>query len=828
MVYAVADGVCAHDPDARILVFSPYPAEDRRQDPETEVVDFTPRDMVSRMLPSAVFSVLTFRRWKPRRGPSGALAGSDVVADVSGIAFMDRRGVPTLIYNVLLVFLPWAYGIPIVKIAQALGPFRNRINRLAARASLSRVRWVGLRGAETARSIEALGLTNVEEAADVAFLLEAGQDAENAAAVVLPEPGRVTLMAPSAVVQKSCDDLGIDYVERMRVLADGLTDAGHTVVLIAHSALRDATAGHTNDLPLCREIAGTSSATVLDVAFNARELRALIGRSRLLITSRFHGMISGLATRTPTFVIGWSHKYREVLVEFGLDSWVIDFREMTDGDLLSAIIDLDAQSDAVKAAIDANLSSAQDNARINLERLMEVLGYGDTVDATDLSVVIDNDLCIGCGACVAADPTIRLQLDRTKQIFEPTHPGNQVAASVCPSISVDYDGLQAERFPDSEPGPFGVVESVTLAQSTNLERNLNASSGGIIKELLSSYLEIDEVDAVIALGHVDGLEFEPRRIETIDAVEALPGSIYHNVPKHRVLELLREVDEQVVLVGIPCEFEGIFNYISKVEPHLAERIYATVGLLCGWQYSYHALRAICDFKGVDFDAIADVSYRGGGPVGKLRITETDGEAREVNRRVDFDYQVAFDRHFNTPRCHLCINHANFLADIVVGDAWLPSTVATKSGISLVIARTQAADGMLRALEADGRVVLTDVSTAEIEESQTHRVAFGDFAYAYADQLRKAGRFVPALRGPNYEGHEPVAARDVEQFQRELERKLELQRAGRYRYLRWRKGTKELPKFLQRYVRWFFVRILRVKSLTGQRHEIPSDRLSKFR
>ena len=53
----------------------------------------------------------------------------------------------------------------------------------------------------------------------------------------------------------------------------------------------------------------------------------------------------------------------------------------------------------------------------------------------------------------------------------------------------------------------------------------------------------------------------------------------------------------------------------------------------------------------------------------------------VSRRVDFGYQVAFDRLFNTPRCHLCVNHSNFLADIVVGDAWLPSTVFTKTGVS---------------------------------------------------------------------------------------------------------------------------------------------------
>lgn len=35
-------------------------------------------------------------------------------------------------------------------------------------------------------------------------------------------------------------------------------------------------------------------------------------------------MISGLATCTPTVVVGWSHKYREVLDDFGLADMGID------------------------------------------------------------------------------------------------------------------------------------------------------------------------------------------------------------------------------------------------------------------------------------------------------------------------------------------------------------------------------------------------------------------------------------------------------------------------------------------------------------------------
>jgi polysaccharide pyruvyl transferase WcaK-like protein len=35
-------------------------------------------------------------------------------------------------------------------------------------------------------------------------------------------------------------------------------------------------------------------------------------------------MISGLSTCTPTVVVGWSHKYREVLDDFGLAEFGMD------------------------------------------------------------------------------------------------------------------------------------------------------------------------------------------------------------------------------------------------------------------------------------------------------------------------------------------------------------------------------------------------------------------------------------------------------------------------------------------------------------------------
>jgi len=274
--------------------------------------------------------------------------------------------------------------------------------------------------------------------------------------------------------------------------------------------------------------------------------------------------------------------------------------------------------------------------------------------------------------------------------------------------------------------------------------------------------------------------------------------------------------------------EGLYAYIRDHAPHLRERVAFTIGLLCGWQYSHHSIEAMAHYLGFDAGEVAEISFRGGGPVGKFAVQTRDGSTYSASRRVDFSYQVAFDRHFNTTRCHVCVNHSNFLAHLVVGDAWLPSTVFTRTGISLVTCRTPEATAVVRRLTEEGTCVSTEVSTEEIRESQTDRVVFGEFAYAYADYRRSIGEHTPRLDGPNKDAGGRSDLREVERFHRELRRKQQLMAERRYRLLFWRKATLELPRLLRRYLRWFLVRIVRVKSLGGRRQEITREELKSFR
>ena len=448
--------------------------------------------------------------------------------------------------------------------------------------------------------------------------------------------------------------------------------------------------------------------------------------------------------------------------------------------------------------------------------------------------IIDNDLCVSCGACIQAcqKNNLEMSFNEKKGMYEPRAINPHLCddcncLDVCPSYVVDYSKMSEERFGKQPDSPIGNIDNVFLAQNTNKNINLKASSGGVIKAVLTHLISSGEIDAVISIKHQTGTCYTPELVCEVNEINNLPGSIYHNIDFSNVFSLLREAKGNIAIVAIPCQFDGLFKFIDKCEPQLKSKIKFTVGLMCGWTYSLHSLQAICKYKNIDFDKIEDVSYRGNGSVGKLTIKTKDGMVKKINRRIDLHYAAAFDRSFNLPRCHYCINHGNFLADLVVGDAWLPCTVKTKTGISLVISRTKKSTEYLKELETKNALILVNSSENDVIESQTPRVVFGNYSYPLADLVKASGHFAPQLSGPNKIKTNPVSNKELNKFSSRIERKRKMQMSGNYNKLLIYKYTREFKPFLYRYIRWFFVRILKIKSLTGSRKEISSEKIGRF-
>lgn len=185
------------------------------------------------------------------------------------------------------------------------------------------------------------------------------------------------------------------------------------------------------------------------------------------------------------------------------------------------------------------------------------------------------------------------------------------------------------------------------------------------------------------------------------------------------------------------------------------------------------------FKGINPEDIVSLSYRGNDPVGKTRIETLEGGSYEFNRRVSFYSQVALDRSFNTPRCAICINHTNELADISVGDAWLPETSKSRAGVSLLVARSQVGEDIVEGLSRVGRLQLDESKLEDLISSQGLDSVRGDSAYSLQALLAARGTPPPALRGFNFREAEVVVDRSLRKEYNSIKRKRLLQHERRF-------------------------------------------------
>ena len=323
--------------ECRFDILTTYPEADAPKIPvgaNARVVGLQPLRLALVEIPVAFLALLARSIRLPlgwvRARACRSILDSAVVVDVAGISFVDGRGIPITIYNSLMTGLSLLLGIPTVKAAQALGPFETQPNRLLAKIVLPRLAAVCARGARTRDHLDTLRLTNVTNVADLAFSLDGSGELPPAVTDSLKGlGGPFVVVMPSSVVRGLYESSGADYVSAVSLLIRYIREStGLGVVVAPHSYRVGHPEGRMNDGPVCQQVVAcfTDDPKVIgiDEDLSAGELRHLIGMGDVLVTSRFHAMISGLSTCTPTVVVGWSHKYREVLDDFGLVDYGMD------------------------------------------------------------------------------------------------------------------------------------------------------------------------------------------------------------------------------------------------------------------------------------------------------------------------------------------------------------------------------------------------------------------------------------------------------------------------------------------------------------------------
>jgi polysaccharide pyruvyl transferase WcaK-like protein len=339
-------------PDCCFNAYTYYPQQDRAliKDSQVRIFSATPLCVLMVLFPfSILLALLKLLRLKPLYNilPKSirAIDQSDVLIDLAGVSFIDGRE-KFLPYNILTLIPAFLLKTPVVKFSQALGPFEHPLNRFLAQQTLKHCSQIFARGESTYQYLQTLDLLNIypTPVSDVAFL----HQPEYALSEENPEKLRQLTdrlkdetrpligICPSSVLAAKEQKIEIGYTQSLTALCQNLANQGFALLLFPNATrASEAHRLRNNDLPVIKQISDqlsgrrgtTDGVYCVNFDINTGGIKQLMAYCKILLVSRFHAMIAALSAKQPVIVIGWSHKYQEVMESFGFMDMVFDFSQ---------------------------------------------------------------------------------------------------------------------------------------------------------------------------------------------------------------------------------------------------------------------------------------------------------------------------------------------------------------------------------------------------------------------------------------------------------------------------------------------------------------------
>lgn len=330
-------------------------------------------------------------------------------------------------------------------------------------------------------------------------------------------------------------------------------------------------------------------------------------------------------------------------------------------------------------------------------------------------------LCTGCGICAGVCPEGIIEIRRTSGgLYLPTskHSGCGecgLCKSVCPGKSLNMTDLSSSIFRVDDEGDrlLGHYIECYFGHSTNDVLRRQSSSGGLVSELAIYALEKKLVDGVIvtATNRKEPLEPQVFIARTREEVVLSSGSKYCPVPLGVAIKGILKQNGKFAIVGLPCHIHGV-RKAETIVKELRSKIAIHIGLFCSHTINFLGTEYLLRRIGLEKKDVSRLDYRGGEWLSKISIETRNGKATYLPYE-DF-WQPLFLPCFFTPvRCTMCPDFTNELADISLGDAWLPQLMKNDQGESLVIIRSQQGRQLLQRAVEDGRIWIARVGRRQV-------------------------------------------------------------------------------------------------------------------
>lgn len=243
-------------------------------------------------------------------------ADIDVVLDASGFAYGDQWGWLQIRHLGAELKRSAKHGKQYIFLPQAFGPFTREQDKRALCANLKHAALICARDDESLKHLQGLvgGLPNLKQYPDFT----------NAVDGVIPDywqqcERKVCFVPNSNMLGKKNQNQAWKehYVNIMTLLMTHTIKLGYQPVLLNHEG--------EGDREICHKLNQhfDNSLELIEEA-DPLKIKGVLGNSRAVVCSRFHGCVSALSQGVVCFGTSWSHKYEHLFNDYAVPDLLID------------------------------------------------------------------------------------------------------------------------------------------------------------------------------------------------------------------------------------------------------------------------------------------------------------------------------------------------------------------------------------------------------------------------------------------------------------------------------------------------------------------------
>ncbi|WP_455369209.1 Coenzyme F420 hydrogenase/dehydrogenase, beta subunit C-terminal domain [[Eubacterium] cellulosolvens] len=350
--------------------------------------------------------------------------------------------------------------------------------------------------------------------------------------------------------------------------------------------------------------------------------------------------------------------------------------------------------------------------------------------------VVNNDLCMFCGTCIAACPVNVLFPTEDEK---PTIKGMCVLCELCyyscPRIELPIDDIEEYlygRMRNDEEINNGIFRETYSVRSSDPKIRMSTQDSGATTSILSHAISKGYIDYAITTGMDEKDYWRPKPYISTNSDDLLKTA----KSKYSVGASVSGVGDAIAaypnanlgFVGVPCQIQGLRRLTTSPlgRKKLGEHVKLTIGLFCMDSFKYNQLfqEFVQTKNQISLEQIEKVDIKNN------RFNLFAGE------KVLMDLPVKDLKPYELPACKNCQDFSAELSDISIG------AVGSPKGWTTVLVRTSLGE----------EVFQSAIDAGVIESKPLNDVKPGISLVSKLSKLKKArpANYIRSKRGPAQE------------------------------------------------------------------------------